>query len=467
LFAKASKGKGKSRRHETNKASREIRGVNGSGDLHGDGEYGVDDEGIGGYEEDDEWDSADEETDEVGDELSGGSAIYPKRSVINPDFSRQNPLSFSPSHALNLNAGLPSSSNTTSKYNTAVSAYTLLRFSTGQKLEDEYQLSWYDLAPNELLELYAHVPVQHLPASFGLPNPDPHTSKPRHTPKSAQHARTGSTSSLSRQLSRTHANSSNADPNPPLTLPTRTYFPALNRSSPASYVQPYWEGYVRALRVVWREESTASYSAYGRGGGVGEAAIGGFVPALAVMGQDPAGRDLRAMEMKEGGYGGYGAGFVDMSGNKREEKAMSKTTRLEWRLRWAVVRDGMLYLSKDREVGNFLYDYTRAILTCLFLLRTKHLPKLILFLRSQRYAGQTTLLHLRTLHDTRPRRTLPRKVTRIANTRVLNALCLVVPPRCAGTATPPPWIAIIPNAATVSRTWIQTRKGILRRLVYA
>jgi hypothetical protein len=50
------------------------------------------------------------------------------------------------------------------------------------------------------------------------------------------------------------------------------------------------------------------------------------------------------------------AGFVDMSGNKRKEKAISETTRLEWRLRWAVVRDGMLYLSKDREVGKFLFQ---------------------------------------------------------------------------------------------------------------
>lgn len=71
-----------------------------------------------------------------------------------------------PSHAPNLNAGLASSSNTTCKYNTAVSAYTLLRFSTGQILEDEHQLSWYDLALNELLELYAHAPVQQIPTCW-------------------------------------------------------------------------------------------------------------------------------------------------------------------------------------------------------------------------------------------------------------------------------------------------------------
>jgi hypothetical protein len=87
LFAKASRGKGKSWCHEANDASREIHGV--SNTFTRNGEYGVDNGGIGRYEEDDEWDSADEETDEVGDALGGWSAIYPKCSVTNLDFSRQ------------------------------------------------------------------------------------------------------------------------------------------------------------------------------------------------------------------------------------------------------------------------------------------------------------------------------------------------------------------------------------------
>ncbi|KAF8231674.1 hypothetical protein L208DRAFT_1398532, partial [Tricholoma matsutake] len=70
-----------------------------------------------------------------------------------------------------------------------------------------------------------HTPLfsRYLPAGFGLPDPDPHMYTPGHAPKSALHARTGSTSSLSRQLSRTHANSSNPDPNPPITLLTHMY----------------------------------------------------------------------------------------------------------------------------------------------------------------------------------------------------------------------------------------------------
>ncbi|KAF8224597.1 hypothetical protein L208DRAFT_1409986 [Tricholoma matsutake] len=148
---------------------------------------------------------------------------------------------------------------------------------------------------------------------------------PGHAPKSALHARTGSTSSLSRQLSRTHANSSNPDPNPPITLLTHMYLlpssqphvPCL-RTTLLGGVCPcvacrLARGIHCQLLGVWARRR------HWRSG------HWGFVPALAVMGQDHAGKDLRAMEMKEGGYGRYGAGFVDMRGNKRKEK--EKTTR--------------------------------------------------------------------------------------------------------------------------------------------
>ena len=321
------------------------RGVDGSADIHGDDEYGIDDGGVGGYEEDDEWDAADEGADDADDDLG---AIYPKRHALHPEPPN---LSGSPSQVPNLNSAYASSPDTASKYNTTTSTYTLLRFSTGQKLEDEYQLSWYDLVPHELLELHAHAPVQHLPASFALQDTAPKSSKPTH--KFAHHARTNSTPSLSRQPSR-------LSPNAPADLspapPTRTYFPSLNRACLKSYVQPYWEGYVRALRVVLRGEQPTYFPhpSYGFSGGVGEAGIGAFVPALAVMGHDVAGRDVRAMEMKES-FGGYGAGYAEMSGRKGRERSGSRSTTLEWRLRWAIVRDGMLYLSKDREVGAFLY----------------------------------------------------------------------------------------------------------------
>jgi hypothetical protein len=308
--------------------------------MHGDDEN--DSEGVGGYEEDDEWDTGDEGTNEAGDDLGGGNTINPKRSAPKPI---QNPLPSSISQPLNVKPSLSTPLSINDKYNTATSTYSLLRFSTGQKLEEEYQLSWYDLAPNELLELHAHAPVQNLPASFGLPDVNSVTSKSGHTQKSTQHARTASTSSLSRLPSRSHGNGRF---DPPPTLPTRIYFPPLNRASLSSYVQPYWEGYVRALRLVRRDDSTRNLSHPSYGNSVGEAFAGGFVPAFAVFGQEPAARDLGPME-REVAYGGYGKAYAEMHRNG-PDSGKSRRVTLEWRLRWAVIRDGMLYLSKNREV---------------------------------------------------------------------------------------------------------------------
>jgi hypothetical protein len=207
--------------------------------------------------------------------------------------------------------------------------------------------SFYYQPIGELLELHAHGPVQNLPATFGLPSINSVNSvtfKPRHAQKSMQHARSGSTSSLSRLPSRSHANALNGRSDPPLTVPTRIYFPSLNRSSLSSYVQPYWEGYVRALRL-WHDDSTCKFLHPSYGNSVGEAFAGGFVPAFVVFWQDQAGRDSGAME-REAVYGGYGKAYAEVHGNRA-----ASAKRLESRLRWVVIRDGMLYLSKDREVG--------------------------------------------------------------------------------------------------------------------
>jgi hypothetical protein len=332
LFAKAgSKTKGKGASHTTKNPSKAMLTGGDHRYIHGDDENGVDGEGIGGYEEDDEWDSGDEDTDDAGDDLGGVDA---KRSAPEPN---HNPVSPSVSQPPNVKLSLLLSSNINDKYNTVPSTYSLLRFSTGQKLEDEYQLSWYDLAQNELLELHAHAPVQNLPATFGLSSINPVnsvTSKPRHAQKSTQHARSGSTSSLSRLPSRSHANAPNGRSDPPQPLPTRIYFPSLNRASLSSYVQPYWEGYVRALRLVWHDDSTRKFPHPSYGNSVGEAFAGGFVPAFAVFGQDQAGRDSGAME-REAVYGGYGKAYAEMHGNGAAS-AKPKRTRLEWRLRWAL-----------------------------------------------------------------------------------------------------------------------------------
>ena len=473
LFAKSSsKGKEKKRRREASKTPRD---VGGSGDMYGDNEYGIGtgDNG-GGYEEDDEWDTADEGTNEFGNEPSGGSTIYPKRPQINTSSSRKTPLSASTLQTPSINTGLPSPS--TSKYNTASSTYTLVRFSTGQKLEDEYQLSWYDLASHEILELHAHAPVQHLPASFGFPSPDLN-AKSEHA-RSRRHARTESSSSLSHQISRTHAQAPSTECDTAHTLSSHTYFPVLDRTTPSSYVQPYWEGYVRALRVVWREESTlTAHHVYGgRSGGIGEGATGGFVPAFAVMGYDPSGRDFRAFETREGGISAYAAEFAGSSVGRGKGKSRSRSTRLEWRLRWAIVRDGMLYLSKDREVSSFFLFASFSIMPIKLInfpycLRIKRPLKLILYPLSQHYVVLTTWLLLRTFHNTKKATRLiqnihnTKPVTRVDSPTICPIVALL--PRFVGIVMLPPWIAIIPTAAIMFQTWIRIRMEITEYLVCA
>jgi hypothetical protein len=52
---------------------------------------------------------------------------------------------------------------------------------------------------------------------------------------------------------------------------------------------------------------------------------------------------------REVAYGGYGKAYAEMHWNG-PDSGKSRRVTLEWRLRWAVIRDGMLYLSKNREV---------------------------------------------------------------------------------------------------------------------
>ncbi len=100
---------------------------------------------------------------------------------------------------------------------------TLLRYSTGQVLEDDYTLDWYEIQPNELLELHRSGVFIRLPRTVLMP-----------------------------------------------------------------YVQPYWEGWVKALRVV---------------------------------------------------------------GTPHRKNSDPEVQKLEWRPRWVVVRDGELSLCKDRSVS--------------------------------------------------------------------------------------------------------------------
>lgn len=296
--------------------------------------------------------------------------------------------------------------------------FTLLRFTTGQVLEDDYTLSWYDLLPHELVEIHNSVP----PANFAiasafhqllLPSSQANQSesRPQHT-----HSLSNGGGLVKSGVITTSADAASAlasallipatstpvhFPVPilstqglgPLTLYqlyTRTQhtllannppsLTSLPRADPAGYAQPYWEGWVRTLRTVSRDPAPMRESAgpggKGRfeypeysggmvgGGGVGmvawEAAFGGIEGGIS------GGERLRlkAFDAKDKGKGkesyrdGDAGGRDGHEGRDRykgpEMRVRSKTT-LEWRERWMVIKDGVVYLYKQREVSAFRF----------------------------------------------------------------------------------------------------------------
>jgi hypothetical protein len=116
--------------------------------------------------------------------------------------------------------------------------YTLLRFSTGQILEDNCEVSWYDIQPHELVELHSSfLPptfVSSLLSPMSIPSPPPDIVPFTQTKKKKASPITPTDQGI-------------------FPLPSLT---ALPRHTPALYIQPYWQGWVRALRVVTRIQTT-------------------------------------------------------------------------------------------------------------------------------------------------------------------------------------------------------------------
>lgn len=101
--------------------------------------------------------------------------------------------------------------------------YTLLRFSTCQILEENCEVSWYDIQPYELVELHSSF----LPPTFAaslvspmsIPSPLPDVVQSKFTQRKK--------------------------PSPNLPILT-----ALSRDTPISYIQPYWQGWVRVVQRI-------------------------------------------------------------------------------------------------------------------------------------------------------------------------------------------------------------------------
>jgi hypothetical protein len=126
----------------------------------------------------------------------------------------------------------------------ATHTYTLFRFSTCQILEENCQVSWYDIQPHELVELHSSF----LPPTFAsslvspmtIPSPQPDIVALTQT-KSTQKKKTSPITPTNQ-----------AD----LPMPSLT---ALPRHTPTLYIQPFWQGWVRVLRVVSRIQTTPAY----------------------------------------------------------------------------------------------------------------------------------------------------------------------------------------------------------------
>ena len=169
-------------------------------------------------------------------------------------------------------------------------AYTLIRFSTCQILEENCQVSWYDIQPHELVELHSSFLPPTLASSLvcpmSIPSPQPDIIALTPT-KSTQKKKTSPITPIDQG---------------DLPIPSLT---ALPRHTPTLYIQPYWQGWVRALRVVSQIPTT---------------------PA-----SDEPHPSLEDNDREGNGH------------RKRGE-------RIEWREGWVVIHDGVINICKSPNV---------------------------------------------------------------------------------------------------------------------
>ncbi len=235
------------------------------------------------------------------------------------------------------------------------SAFTLIRFSTSQILEEDFPISWYDLGPRELVELHASSP----PITFSytlifgqllLNGGSITVDSPSSASKSSLHHATASppcrsntppspnnsiffegTSNYLGSL----GNTSEISPSQETLSITHSHSPMLTclpRHDPTAYAQPYWEGWVRMLRVVYRpdiDSPTATRAKDTNTETVGEL-------RSAISAQDQGAQEA---ERRRRGFDGQPT---------REKRLKPKK---QWRDRWVVIKDGILTMFKDRDVS--------------------------------------------------------------------------------------------------------------------
>ncbi|KAF8882015.1 hypothetical protein BD779DRAFT_1544431 [Infundibulicybe gibba] len=267
------------------------------GISEGDGE--IDD---GGYEEDDEYDMDD---DEDGSFVDIGGLMSYKPSLTGGLLSARSPVTPAP-RSLPPQQFLRGNNQPAQKPKQPpipTDSYTVLRYTTGQVLEDDFLFAWYDIRPYELFELHSAY------------TPSPYTNTATYHPSSARS--------------------------------TPAHIPHLPRA-PQLYIAPYWEGWVRALRVV--RQIVLEYAPGNQDPNAGMHMGMGFALGAGIDGFVP-GYDLT-------GLGG---------GGKRERRITGRkiTTKAEWGTRWVVIREGVITINRHQEDSVPTHQFSLASLMSL------------------------------------------------------------------------------------------------------
>lgn len=289
--------------------------------------------------------------------------------------------------------------------------WTLTRYSTGQILLDEEHISWYDISEFEIIELHGlSFPSTHTLYEYQichLWNPERHKERERLRKKlkkrfeaeaavraakdkdkdkegggtqTATALAASKRAALQAQILKAMNLNSGAGANVGVieyygsklaSTKVELMLTRIPRSIDA-YVQPFWEGWVRTLRIVWRGDwndiaftSAAAghpipihahpmVAAAATGGGGGNGAGGGG-----------GGGNVLTDPYKYGAYNAVGASLSGMGmamyqgppGSTPERDSVlgggskrQRIVRVEWRERWVRIQHGTLAVLKDREV---------------------------------------------------------------------------------------------------------------------
>lgn len=294
--------------------------------------------------------------------------------------------------------------------------WTLIRYSTGQLLPDEDLISWNDIHEFELVELHGpSLPSTHILYEYQvchLWNPERHLQERERLKgklkKQFQSEMTNPNKSRDKNKERDKGDSSRAayhtqvlkamslDSNTGINLGVVEYYgqrlaktkvaPSLTRipRSIDVYVQPYWEGWVRTLRIVYRgnPHEVAFLAAMGGGPGGPSSGVGGGGTGGSNTGAGQGMQDTYRYGTGPMANGfGMGPQFGYFSPGERNPHPHNtsgstyprdfKLVRVEWRERWVKIQNGYLIVLREPNVSQ-MHVLSERMLICCFVERGCH-----------------------------------------------------------------------------------------------